>query len=113
MIVSTVPVLTEAMVWIGLGFKLISTSSSSVRSSVCLHMMSRSRKGGEPTLLHEGMLIEVYDDDVDDDGNPDKLMAQGVVERNKSTGHHLSQVKWCCRIDHNGIQHESDRKIVD
>jgi hypothetical protein len=67
---------------------------------------------GEPILLHGGMLVEVYDEDVDDNGNPDRLMAQGVVERNRSIGP-LKRVKWCCRIDSNGIQHESDRKVVD
>ena len=68
-------------------------------------------EGGEPTLLHEGMLVEVYDEDVGDVGNPDNLVAQGVVERNNSG--HFKRVKWCCRIDGNGIQHESDRKVVD
>jgi hypothetical protein len=83
-------------------------------SLVCLSAHDvKVTEGGEPTLLYEGMLIEVYDDDVDDDGNPDNLVALGVVERNKSTGHHLSHVKWCCRVDRNGIQHESDRKVVD
>ena len=67
---------------------------------------------GEPISLHEGMLVEIYDEDVDNKGNLDNLIAQGVVERNDSIGH-LKRVKWCCRIDSNGIQHESDRWVVD
>lgn len=62
---------------------------------------------GESILLHEGMMIDVYSDDVDDKGEPDNLVASGIVERNSRTGW-ARHIKWCCRIDSNGIRHESD-----
>ncbi len=64
---------------------------------------------GENILLREGLLIEVHSDDVSDEGEPDNLIASGVVERNSKTGW-ASHIKWCCRIDGNGIRHESDLK---
>ena len=64
---------------------------------------------GEIVVLHEGLPIEVYSGDVGDNGEPDNLVAYGIVERNTKTGW-ASHVKWCCRIDSNGIRHESDLK---
>jgi hypothetical protein len=64
---------------------------------------------GENILLRERLLIEVYSDDVSDKGEPDNLIAFGVVERNSKTGR-AGHIKWCCRIDGNGIRHESDLK---
>jgi hypothetical protein len=62
---------------------------------------------GDLVRLHEGLEIDVYSDDVDDHGKPDSLVASGLVERNQNTIV-FTQVKWCCRIDDNGIRHESD-----
>jgi hypothetical protein len=58
-------------------------------------------------LLKEGMKLTVIMDDIDENGNIDNLIATGVVEKNstKGWGEH---VKWCCRIDNNGIRHQSD-----
>jgi hypothetical protein len=53
------------------------------------------------------MRVHVYSDDVDDDGRVDNLIADGVVERNIASGW-TAAAKWCCRIDTNGIRHESD-----
>jgi hypothetical protein len=64
---------------------------------------------GEGVLLSEGLAIEVYSDDVGDDGKPDNLVAFGMVERNSTTGW-ARDIRWCCRIDSNGIRHESDLK---
>ena len=63
---------------------------------------------GEKVLLQDGLAIDVYsDDDLDDRGEPDNLIASGVVERNRAGGW-AERIKWCCRIDALGVRHESD-----
>jgi hypothetical protein len=47
---------------------------------------------GESILLRDGLAIEVYSDDLNDDGQPDNLVASGVVERN-STGDSFKKMK--------------------
>lgn len=56
--------------------------------------------------LAEGLAVALYSFDIDENGQPDHLVANGVVERNASerAGH----VKWVCRIDAAGIRHEAD-----
>jgi hypothetical protein len=61
---------------------------------------------GRTVNLREGLEVSVYTDDVDDDGRPDNLVANGVVELNRS-GSWAKEVKWCCRIDKYGIRHQS------
>jgi hypothetical protein len=63
---------------------------------------------GVPIQLLEGMLVAIYSDDLGDDGKPDKLMAEGVVERNTHKGW-SARVKWCCRINSKGIRHQSEQ----
>ena len=58
-------------------------------------------------FLHEGMEIDVYEDDINEKGEPDKLIASGTVERNIVEGW-ATVIKWCCRINNDGIRHESD-----
>ena len=62
---------------------------------------------GEKILLREGLVIDVYSDDLNDKGEPDNLIASGVVERNSSSGW-AKEIRWCCRIDAQGIRHESE-----
>ncbi len=62
---------------------------------------------GEKILLRDGLLIDVYSDDLNDRGEPDNLIASGVVERNSSSGW-AKEIKWCCRIDAQGIRHQSE-----
>jgi hypothetical protein len=62
---------------------------------------------GEEILLQDGLSIDVWSDDLNDEGEPDNLIASGVVERNSSYGW-AKDVKWCCRIDVHGIRHESE-----
>jgi hypothetical protein len=76
---------------------LVALSASDIKPAVA----------GESILLRDGLAIEVYSDDLNDDAQPDNLVASGVVERN-STGGSFKQVKWCCRIDNRGIRNESD-----
>lgn len=56
--------------------------------------------------LHEGMLVSVYMNDLDEHGNVDNLVARGAVVRNTQDGW-SSHVKWCCRIDPDGIRQRS------
>jgi hypothetical protein len=62
---------------------------------------------GEIILLRDGLVIDVYSDDLNDEGKPDNLIASGIVERNSSWGW-AKEIKWCCRIDAQGVRHESD-----
>ena len=62
---------------------------------------------GAPVELHEGLLVSIYTDDEDEHGAVDNLIAQGVVVRH-SCPDFYPHVKWCCRIDGNGIRHQSD-----
>ncbi|HEX8639241.1 MAG TPA: hypothetical protein VF692_14320 [Pyrinomonadaceae bacterium] len=56
------------------------------------------------------MEITAYDEDADENGNRDNLIANGIVEPSpdwlKSNGS-----KWCLRIDENDIYHESEKLI--
>lgn len=56
--------------------------------------------------LTEGLKIDIYMDDEQMNGLKDNLIASGIIERNRSGLFEIA--KWCCRIDENGIQHESD-----
>lgn len=62
---------------------------------------------GRTVQLQEGMPVSVYMDDVDENGNVDDLVANGVVEKNTQSGW-STHVKWCCRIDDNGIRPQSE-----
>ena len=62
---------------------------------------------GNMIALTEGKEVYVYMDDSDEYGNPDYLIAHGIVVRNNEKGW-SSAAKWCCRIDENGIQHQSE-----
>jgi hypothetical protein len=65
---------------------------------------------GRIVSLCEGLKIAVFMDDVDESGNVDNLVARGEVEKNNSDVGWATHVKWCCRIDENGIKHESELK---
>ena len=66
----------------------------------------KTDKDGNQILLYEGMLISVFEPDIDADGQRDNLIASGVVT--KFTAEHIPHGQWCCKIDENGIRHESD-----
>jgi hypothetical protein len=67
---------------------------------------------GAPIQLQVGMRVHVYSDDVDEHGNPDNLVADGVVELNTAGGW-ASAAKWCCRIDRAGIRNESEDALAE
>lgn len=68
----------------------------------------RTNSSGETVLLREGLVVHVYEADVGADDQPENLVADGVVERNRSDASWASAAKWCCRIDGSGIRHESE-----
>jgi hypothetical protein len=59
--------------------------------------------------LREGLTLTAYDEDADENGNRDDLIAHGVVESAPDwLQSHGS--KWVLRIDENGVLHESDMR---
>lgn len=62
---------------------------------------------GEQISLRAGLQVAIYMDDFDEEGSRDDLVAFGVVEANTSAGW-AEHVRWCCRIDDQGIRHRSD-----
>lgn len=58
----------------------------------------------------EGMKVKIYMDDTDDNNREDDIIADGIVEENTYAEKFswTSEAKWNCRIDKNGIYHESD-----
>jgi hypothetical protein len=53
--------------------------------------------------LREGMALTFYTDDANDEGQPDELLADGVVRFNKADN------CWVAEIDWNAIQHASEK----
>ena len=67
---------------------------------------------GRDIVVHEGMIVTAFDEDIDDDGRPDNLIASGTVERPPDW---LScrGSRWVLRIDYKGVRHESDLQKGD
>jgi hypothetical protein len=52
--------------------------------------------------FREGMVLTFYSDDADDEGEPDELLAEGVVH------YDAAQQCWVAAIDWNALHHASD-----
>ena len=64
---------------------------------------------GNEVKLEDGMSVNIYMDDEDEFGREDNLIAEGIVELNiEKEGTWGAIAKWNCRIDKNGIRHESE-----
>ena len=61
---------------------------------------------GNTVVLLKGMKVTAFDEDADENGNRDDLLASGTVEPAPSHWRHGS--KWVLVIDENGVRHESD-----
>ena len=57
--------------------------------------------------LQAGMKLTAYDDDEDEHGARDNLIASGTVEPSPESLSCLGS-KWVLRIDEHGLRHESD-----
>lgn len=64
---------------------------------------------GDRVRLKEGMVVTAYDDDEDDNGNRDRLIATGSVIPSPPD-HACRGSVWSLKIDDNGVRHESDIK---
>lgn len=65
---------------------------------------------GNIITFYEGMPVSIYMDDVNNKGEVDNLIAEGIAIKQDLSNYPPSwqHVKWCCRIDANGIINESD-----
>ena len=69
-------------------------------------------ENGAVIHLREGLMLTAYDEDEDENGNRDDLLAHGVVEPAPDwLQSHGS--KWVLRIDGNGVLHESDMRELN
>ena len=64
---------------------------------------------GKIVTLQKGMTLAAFDEDVDDKGNRDDIIAFGIVEPSPESLRCLGS-RWVLRIDQNGVRHESDLK---
>lgn len=75
---------------------------------LCLsHSNNCPTESGDTVALREGMIVTAYDDDLDEQGQRDNLIATGVVERSGESLRCRGSV-WSLRIDDNGLRHESE-----
>lgn len=77
---------------------------------LCLsHKDTSEDTNGNLVRLHAGMLLTAFDEDVDEHGNRDDLIASGTVESSPEWLRCRGS-RWVLRIDRNGVRHESDLK---
>jgi hypothetical protein len=62
---------------------------------------------GQIIELRSGLKITVFDDDIDDAGRPDRLVATGVVERSPDSAQCRGS-RWALRLAPPGVRHESE-----
>ena len=63
---------------------------------------------GKPVRLFAGMMVEICEDDIDDDGAPDLLIGFGKVIPIPEDAAFKLSVKWWCEMDPPGPRHQSD-----
>lgn len=77
---------------------------------LCLsHSDTSQDEFGNTVHLQEGMVVTAYDEDVDDHGQRDDLIASGVVERSPEWLQCYGS-QWCLKIDSQGVRNQSDEK---
>lgn len=75
---------------------------------LCLsHKDTCEDANGNPVALVAGIVLTAFDEDADEHGNPDDLIASGTVERSPRWLQ-CNGSRWVLRIDRNGVSHESD-----
>jgi hypothetical protein len=77
---------------------------------LCLsHKDTSEDADGNLVTLQAGMVLTAFDEDADEHGNRDDLIACGTVERSPWRLR-CAGSRWVLRIDGNGVKHESDLK---
>ena len=61
---------------------------------------------GKTVKLEAGVVVTAYDYDADDDGNPDRILVTGTIERSPEFARCRGSV-WSVRVDNSGVQWES------
>lgn len=75
---------------------------------LCLsHENTCADESGALVTLEAGMLVTAFDEDADERGERDDLVASGVVESSPEWLQCRGS-KWVLRIDQNGVRHESE-----
>lgn len=59
----------------------------------------------QQVALHEGMALTLYADDLDDKGQPDELLVDGLVSFSQD------EQCWVAAIDWSAIRHASDQRV--
>lgn len=57
---------------------------------------------GRDVELYDGMKVSVFDDDSDGSGNPDALLADGIITRNYLEQY--PQIKWAIKLIKHGLK---------
>lgn len=66
---------------------------------------------GRHVQLTAGMVVTAFDEDLDEVGARDDLIASGVVESSPDWLQ-CNGSRWSLRIDKNGVRHESDLRLI-
>src|SRR5260370_9403957 len=75
---------------------------------LCLsHKHTCEDADGNFVTLEAGMVLTAFDEDADEHGGRDDLIASGTVEPSPRSLRCLGS-RWILRIDGNGVRHESD-----
>ncbi len=64
-------------------------------------------ESGAEVELRPGMIVTAFDDDSDEHGQRDDVLATGTVERSPDWLQ-CNGSKWVLRIDEHGVRHQSD-----
>ncbi|MFL9483457.1 hypothetical protein ACI6Q2_11825 [Chitinophagaceae bacterium LWZ2-11] len=59
---------------------------------------------GTLVALKEGLPIIIYEYDGEEEEGPVYLVAEGTVSKNNNEETKAKDIKWCCKIDGNGIR---------
>jgi hypothetical protein len=71
------------------------------------HKNTSEGADGKLVALYEGMVLTAFDEDADEHGSRDDLIASVVVEPSPESLRCLGS-RWVLRIDQMGVRHESD-----
>jgi hypothetical protein len=78
------------------------------RTLLCLsHEDTACNETGELITLQEGVQVTAFDEDIDEGGNKDDLLANGIVISSPEWLR-CNGSKWTLQIDEFGVYHESD-----